>query len=522
MKKFNLDNKILKVLLGIVFAISSSLLSFYLIVGQYYTTNNIIFTCSITAVVAFIIFIKTYKNTFNIIKKNKLFGCIAIIISLIILKEFYLSKNIVYFENTIWGFHIFRFRYLIFSVISLIYLSINILFYLAKILKEFIHSLNSWEKKAYLISTIIVLFLIVVFYGLNNNWFLQYDRVYSMDSGFMFNDILQSAVYYDIRHPLLNVITFPIYAIVNFILKLFVGTGTTLSIKLLGIIFQFINSQLLIITGLMLKKLTKEKIVFILYMLSFPTILFSLFFEKYQICTFFLVLYVYTICNKKEKSTPSIILAAGSILTSAYIGICELLVKDDFKNKIKKIVKIVCVTILCFICFGRGHLLANGLTEMLNMRNGFSNNNITILENIISTFKMIQSCLIALPSGIDTFTNAYLWTNLCSNFSIISIIIILIVIIGVIAKRKELFTKISFCWFIFAFILFVILKWASYESPLFALYFSWAIIPLFVAGLNYIIQKLKWNKKYVYCILMIIMILINVTTMFDIYNFISI
>ena len=505
---------ILLVLIGIIFSISSSILSFQLIITNHYSQYNIIFTCIISFVCSAIYFLKSYKKIFKIIKKDKLITIIAMIVSFIVLKELYLSKALalkpLFLESPI---NLFRLRYFSLSFISLSYIFINILYILKKYIKSFVNSLSKWDKKAYLIATIIATFIIVISYCTNQKWFLQFDDVYSMDSGLVFDYIIpKSATFYDIRHPLISIIIFPVYSIFSTILKVFVGNNMNLFKVMLAILFQLINSQALILVGLLLKKLTNNKITFIIYMISFPTILHVLFLEKFQICVFFLVLYVYTICTKKDKSIPSFIISAGTILTSVYIGICELLVKDEFKNKLKKIFKIILMTILCFICLGRAHMLVHGINEITNMTKEFSGENLSFLQNTIATLKTIQNCIFALPSGVNNL-GLFFWIDLHNNISILSIIILIIVFIGSIVKRKDLFIKISTSWLVFIFILFLIVKWSTHTAPLFSIYFSWAIIPLFIAGLDFVIKKCKLNRKIVYSLLIF---------MIEIYNFLKI
>lgn len=82
---------------------------------------------------------------------------------------------------------------------------------------------------------------------------------------------------------------------------------------------------------------------------------------------------------------------------------------------------------------------------------------------------------------------------------------------------KERIYQISFAWMIYAWILFVPLNWSVIETPLFNLYFSWAILVLFIGGMDWIIQKLRFNRDFVYIIasgvLLIVGVIENMTIM---------
>lgn len=155
------------------------------------------------------------------------------------------------------------------------------------------------------------------------------------------------------------------------------------------------------------------------------------------------------------------------------------------------------------------------------MKGKFSKNTYTMQEKIVATTKVFQTSFIAIPSNTEVRENMYWWENLESKISITAIGIILVVAIGAIVKRKELFVKISAIWSLFAFGLFVVLNWSVKETPLFTIYFSWAIIPLFVIGMDFIIEKLKMKPKIIYGMIMIFMTVINVITMFDIQNYLT-
>lgn len=512
-----MKNKILKEILGILFAMSSALLSFHLMVS--YEIELVVITGIVSFVVALYFYNKTITDFIEYVKNNKVFSIFSMIVSFIIIMQLYIDKSPLYKDKIgISLINPFRLRFFIISSISALYIGTILIRKIKEFIVEFYKSFSDWDKKIYVILSAISLIIIIFAYSANSNWFMQYDKVYSIDSGWVYKNIFKSSTYYDIRHPIMGVLTFPIYSLVNSIVSFAFNAelGSTIN----AIVLQFMNVQLMMIIGFLIKDITKNKMIFIIYMISFPTILYSMFFEKYQLCVFLLFLYVYNMCKKSEKSPINIILAAGCMPTSCCIGVLELITSDKFMVKIKKILKIIFMTIIIFVVLGRARVLEFGIDEMLTKKNTFSNKTYSIQEKGISTTKMIQSCFIALPSHAEN--DVYWWDSIESNISILSLVIIGIIIIGAIINWKSFFVKSCSIWSIFSIVLFVVLNWSTQESPLFNIYFHWALIPLFVMGLDYLINKLKVNRRVVYGVICFIMLSINLVSIIEVGKFLTV
>lgn len=513
LKKIKIEESI-KNIFGIIFAISSIMLSFELMGG---TTKAFITRVIITAFVTFscslYFYFKTKDNIFKYIKENKSFSFICIIIAYIVCFQLYIVK--LTSNETPWmELEINIFKFYIISIFSLMYLSIFVGSKIKEWIIDLYKSLDQWDKKAYIICSIIGFFIILITYNITHSYYnLDWDKVYSLDSGKCFNQILPKAEYYDIRHPILSIFAFPVFAVANFIARLLCDDSLITIVE--AILVQFLNLQMLILIGIQLKLITKNKNVFIMYILSFPTMLYALFFEKYQLCTFLLVLYAISIC-KKRNSKSLLISAAGCMLTSCVMGIFEFFTDEKLHKKLFNIFKIIAVTILICICFGKSNIF-NGLNQIHGLRTQYARE-VSIGERAISTTKMIQGAFIALPSTV--VGDRYLWKDLMEHISVIGLVICTVVSIGGIVNRKSMQCKVFITWSLFSLILFIILNWAINESPLFSIYFSWAFIPLFVMGMDYIIEKFKMNFKLVYVIIFILMLIVNVSTLYDIACFI--
>ncbi len=503
--------------IGVIFALSASVLSLYNIVGSYYTIGNIKITMLASFFVMFYIFVKTKDTILLYINKN-VFPCIfAFAASLIILFKLVPQKEQCF--NDLLALDFSSKEWIVFSSFSLTYLLIWLYKKAAEFFKEIAGKLDEKDKKLYLYISAASAILIIISYTSNSGWYTQFDAVYSIDSGYCFRNIFPNALYYDIRHPFLSVFTFPIYAVISFFAEIFVPENIT--DVFCAISMQIVNIQLLLLGGLLIKILTKSKLVFILYIISFSTMSFILFFEKYQLCVFPVILYAYTLRENHKDSTPSLIAASSVMPTSSFCVIMELFSKDKVKDKLKKLIKIICSGILMLICLGRIHLFTEGINEITAIKNSYASQESTISERFISLTKMLNGSLTALSS---TNEGSYVWTRdfIMESLTLMSVLITIIIIIGVIHTWKEHFTKLCAVWLLFSVVLFVGLNWSIHASPLFSVYFAWAIIPMFKNGIDCIMLKcLKLNKKTVYSVLFIMIFIINTITLLDISSFLK-
>jgi len=512
-----INKKKSKSFLIIIFSLSISLLSLYLMIGNITNISKLI-----TLLVSFIVTSKylstNYQKIINKITTNKIYSIISILFTSIIFYELTLT---IYESNIINRFYNLKAFY--YLIIPGLYLVITISFINIKNwLTNFFKNLDNLDKKIYLFTSIILFILITIVYSQTNYFYTQFDEIYSIDSGYVYENFVPDPHYYDVRHPITSILVFPIYALINFLFN----------IQLQPIIIQFINIQLLILTGFELKKLLhNNRIILIFYLLSFPTLLFSLFYEKYPLIIFLMVTYLYNKFINKSNSHLTLTLAIGTMISSFFIAFTELYDKISIKEKISKINEIAIFAILFIIITGRIHCFTGFVNDIKELN--FKTAGLTITEKFISTTKMIEHSIIALPSSQHIFISyednpkdIYRWNNVTSNPSIIAIIILLIIILGI----KNLFTKktnLTYPLIItvaFSFILFIILNWAVTESPLFSIYFSWALIPLFVLGFEEIFNFLKINKqyhKYLYLSIIIIITYININGFIDMYHYIS-
>lgn len=500
----NLLFYITKIVVAVLFSSSMSILSVYFMVGN---MNKVleIFTAIISFFTSVAVILKKYSDIIEYVKNNKIVTSIFTIIGIIVFYEYRkisIASGVlqVKFENI-------NIVYLIVPAICTI---ITLLMSLAKEwLVSFYATLDKYEKITHIALSIIFFIVLVILYTKKPVVYQGYDSVYSLDSKWVYNNIYQKTDYYDIRHPLLGIVTFPLYALADFLFKE----------KIKIVVLQFINVQLLLLIGLELKKITNSKYTYYLYLVSCPTIIFGLFFEKYVLCVFFIVTYLYNLFVANKNGNSLITFIVGTMPTNIYAGVFEFFRKNNFKEKIINILKIGITSILIFVICGRVRSFVNGLNEIQKMRSQFGGVESTIIQRINATSKMIEASIISLPSSkVD---EKYLWNNIVDSPSYISLGIIVLMLIGAIKKiREKKNAYLAFCIAcLFSVVLFVVLNWAVYESPLFSICFSWAIIPLVCAGIDVILEKVNIkdkNRIYIYIPITFVVLCINIYRIIDI------
>lgn len=504
-----INNKIIRIMLILAFSLSISLLSVYIMIENP-TKKFKIITISISFITSLIYLFKNSDNIISSIKNNKISSIVFLIISAIIFYEMIATKTAVVISSRIR--HIKPLILLSFPGLALIITLV--LIKIKEWLKEFINSMDSFEKKSYIITSIVMLIVVTVLYLRTNKLSLLYDRIFSLDSKFVYDEVLPNIYYYDIRHPLMSIITFPVYAIVDFIF----------SVPLKRIIFQLINTQLLILTGLELRRMTKNNFVYIFYIMSYSSVLLTIFMEKYILCTFLIVTYLYNILYLEKSSNKLITFIAGTMPTNLYIAVSELFRKIKFKEKIINILKIGLTSLLLVVILGRVHCFYNGYDEIKYKKEKFGKDEYKLSEKINSTTQMIETVFIPIKS--EKKDNTYLWKSVTDKISYIGVGILIVISFGL----KEIFknkNKIYYSFLIsllFSAVLFIVLNWSVHESPLFNICFSWAIIPLFLKGIERLLNLLKIKtqyNKYIYITMLIIITILNINELSNIYNFIK-
>lgn len=502
----------------ILMATAFSVFAFQQVPVEHYSMCNVLFTCAGAFACAIYFIRKTEQENIGYIKKHMFLFAVIFIMVFFVVFESHQTKGVSCYEmlSAFLPFSFFRLRWYLFSMIFLVYFGVWLYRKSEILIRAVFNELDVSDKKMYFLLTVFFSLLVFVVYIVNPKWYLQYDNVYSIDSGWCFWNIFPRVDYYDIRHPVLGEVVFPIWSVIHGVLAFFAPEN--LMEKLSAVFIQCVNVQFLLMTGVMLKNMVKSRSVFLLYVSSFPFLLFTLSLEKYQLCVFCMVLYVYAMYRNMEMSSGILVIAVGIMPTSGFIGVLELFSKVSIKEKARKIVKIIVLGATVIVCLGRAHLLlpANIIGEVTNMKTSFASGTLTLTERLVSVTKMVHSSFVALSS---VASDRYLWTAVTSGITILSMVLILLMVIGAVSHWKERLVRICSLWAVFSVILFVLLNWSPHESPLFAIYFSWAFLPLVKYGVDVLAERLHISTKAAYITMIVAMLFVNIAAMAEIHQY---
>ncbi len=511
-------NRVKSIGVEILFTVSFMFFSFYSILPEDYKNVGIVgVTIVVAGICGFWFIHKQGKEVLEYANKHKTLAVFMIIYAVHYMFLLYQQKYVESAEHFFFTWPIFRLGCYMIGGFAVWFIGLSVVDKCICWIKHLFTQLTETDKKEYRLFSLILTAILIVFYVYTSGWYLQYDMVYSMDSGYCYNHIMASAAYYDIRHPFLSVITFPVFVFIKLIGNVIVPIHMIKPFDALA--FGIINIQLLLLTGLQLKVLSGHRHMFRIYILSFSTLIYMFMFEKYPVCVFLLVLYVYSICKKERmRADTGLLLGAGAMPTSAVLGVVELFEHNTMKQKVCYIFKIILSFLAMLICFGRARVLWYGISELTTTKQRFGDITFPLQKRIYAVFDMIQGSFIAQGSEL---TDTYWWISIGEKIPIVGVVLLIVICLGIYEGWKEKYIKICTLWLVFAFVLFVALRWSPHESPLFSIYFSWALIPLALSGMDGLIEEFKWNEKYVYGGIVVIMAIINGMTILDINRFLK-
>lgn len=514
--RFTVFRFVIRILMGFSFAV---LAVYQMLI---YEPRYVICTLGLAGIIGYVFVKKTEDETLEYLKTHFFQSGIILLFVLFIIRAIHLEKNhaltdVVLFPTSSGGIRFFRFRVLILALPAIFYLLSWAWRKLANFISDLWRQMDQTEKRLYLGFSILFSILILIGYAVEPQWFMQYDGVHSIDSGWAYSEMFSKFSYYDIRHPVIHMIIFPIWAIMHTPLQWIVPS------QLLDILcasfIQMINLQALLLTGMMIQKLSGDRWTFVLYSISFSVLEFVMFFEKYQIIAFFLVLYVYQLCRKREHAEASIIIATGTMPTNLFLGSANFVLKKPVQQVLYDLFKSFILGIAVVICAGRIYLLnPQTISDANQMMATFGKKGFSIDACLFSFTKMIHGIILPLSAQKDW---AYIWTDILDTPSIIGIVVLTVAILGFFVTAEDSFSKICFLWLGFSIVLICIVQWSVHESPLFSILFTWAVIPLFQKGFSFIIKKCHWNQYVAYGVLIIPILAINIASMIDIWKFLA-
>lgn len=516
---------------------SFSLLSFFQIVQM---NQWIIITTVLTAFsCGFCFYKKTARETGSYAKRHPCASAALLVIAVSILRQEYLQKGVPHYDTLLppLPFHFFRPAYWVLALPALFFLLLWIWRKGRGFLSRLWMDMDQTDKKIYLAFSAASCVLVLTAYLINPQWYSIYDQVYSIDAGYCVWKLFPLSDYFYIQHPTLGILTFPIWTAVQACLKWIIPAQLLERAAIACV--QLINVQFLLAAGFMIKQLSKSRWTLALYLTSLPMFLFTMFFEKCQIITFLMVLYVWLRTYSAEPgggplrqawkdlltdgggTRLSMMLSIGAMPVTVFLYLYELLRREASAAKLRNILRTAVWGVLFFICTGRIYLL--NLLEFFGDASSklhtFGLQGHTLMERCFSFLNLVHGSFIGLPSSrSDGF---YWWTDVMGHASPLALIILALMVLGSAVNWKDVFVKFCTLWLVGAAALIIMVQWAVPESPLFGVYFFWALVPLFQKGFQALVEQFRWKERAAYCALLIPMFILNLINMLDIASFLK-
>ena len=378
------------------------------------------------------------------------------------------------------------------DIVYVIGSSIILCVFIYSFLKVAVHFYSKWalgnNKKFYLVSSLLVSLLIIIQFSVFKFAYLQNDFINSMDSFFVYDDMYRDVTYFDIRHPLYTVFSYPLYAFFKTLLSVFRIKFDTC----LPIILQLVNGQLYVFSALLLEKIFNNKYVKYYFICSYPVIINLFYFEKGAIVLFLLLLSIYLIIVNSENKDAAVVLSSGASLTSCVIAFCYLFSeKKKLVAKLQEMLLLIVRAICIYIVLGRIFVVTSFI-DLLAYKDQFLEK-ISIVQKLFSYTHMVSSGFLA-PKLVYS-DDVLVFDGITDSINFFGTIVFILSVSLLLSGFKKIENKISLFWIVFSFVFVVFVGWGASESPLFSYYFSWPFLVAAVQGLTSLMTKLKVSEK---------------------------
>lgn len=337
---------------------------------------------------------------------------------------------------------------------------------------------------------------------------IPYDIIYTSDSP----DIMNRCAYLwlghpenDIRQPLFAVFSAPFLGIPYLISVPFMRIGSVMPI-----VFSCVQTAMMLLAFHMISEMLglnafMRVVLMVTCSCAYPTLLFGVMMEQYIVCFFWLIVFIYNVCQMNERSITAYSGAVGTLLTSGVLFplLSEKRLIHDFKGWVKDIFTSAVKVLFLFLMFGKIHYILNFYTYVKRL-SSYTGKEVTFTDKLYRYSFFIRSCILTPPASVSDSLGFISWqVDTPVSFSVAGIIILAAAAVGFAVSRKNKLSQISFFWIIFSFVLLVLIGWGSSENGmiLYSLYFGWAFYVLIFRLAVFVGDKLKISAVLPYIFL---------------------
>lgn len=371
--------------------------------------------------------------------------------------------------------------------------------YMKDVVIEVVYGLGKWERVIIIgVSFVYLCFLLFAFMKSNAFYSIAGDLIYTADSGLLMRGNAYLSLVHgenDLRQPLFSVAATP-----------FVGAAYAVSMLFPNFRYAeayamgIAQAALLLFTLWMITRMVKKEEAgrirfFIIIVLTYPSILFSITLEQYIVVLFWTVLYIYLLVEKNTKDGYVLVGAAGSLLISASLVVFdEKKQVFDWKEYVFKIVKIAGMGVWAVLLFCRADVILS-VFDKIDMLKQFTGEEVSFTNRLQQFTMFVRSCFVAPPSELNwQVRQDYSWQQVpVEAISVAGILLFVLAVLGFVLNYEKLLYKICMFWVVCSFMVLCVLGWGTAENGLilYTLYYGFAYWILVYGFFDKVLEKFK-------------------------------
>ena len=414
----------------------------------------------------------------------------------------------------------------------------------SKSIKQFFNVIDRKELKYITTLTMFFSILIVIVFIFTNVLNTKIcDIIYTLDTNFMEEVFIRFGMNEnDIRHPLFGLFALPISLPAKVISNIFPFIPNLYLILLLSFQLIILNIAIIFLCRMLGIEGSLKFLIASIFAITYPSILFIFFLEKYVLTFSYLIffLYVYIKKNNDDRYKKLFYIGiTGTLITSGILFplISSNNIKSNFKGFILDILNTALIFFVIIILIGQLKVFVDGFNRVNLLLSNFGGGKISFLDKIYQYTNFISSCFIKPTTTIYSGDNLNPFFQIfvpnyqmvkATSINIFGVLLLIISAIGFVINRKEIIVKISGFWILLSFIILIIIGYGIQENGLvlYSLYFSWAFFVLIYKAIDKIFSKLieysiHFQKiKIIFLVsIFIVLLVINTIGLIDLIKF---
>lgn len=391
--------------------------------------------------------------------------------------------------------------------------------------------ITSAEKIVYAFLLLIVLCL-MGFVFLHTDAFygtaFDYDIIYTSDSPILVKNNAYLALSYgenDLRQPLFALFSMPFMGFPYLIGRIFGASAPIMALLMNCFQIPLLFFANFLLACMMKLSGTKRMLFLLLITCSYPVLLFCLMMEQYIAAYFYLILFLYSLCQGAPKRY-ALWGAGGTLLTSLILlpTLSQVHPVKTFVKWFQEMLNRGMEFVLLLLAFCRVDIILGVASALVDM-NQFTGAKLTWMDKFYQYSAFLKSCLLAPAAEITP----NMWGNLswqlmpAEGIHIAGLVLVLLAVVSAVWNRDKKSSLLAAGWLVFSGIMLFVLGWGTQENGLilYALYFGW-VFPVLLFQLAEKLAatcKISWLLPAASMAMTVIFLLANTTSLIQTIQF---